>query len=160
MTLPITPPSFQVPAVFADDAEISGFMDALFRTIYRMWRELYNIRTSAKTTTTNATNTAAQYIAVPTNKTVFIDSIVVARRTGGSGGATGDSAWYRLQGGFKNIAGTVSLIGTSDLIGGEDQAGWNVSYAISGTDIVLTVTGAANNNITWESTVSTYEVGV
>lgn len=160
MTLPLNPPTLEIPSAFAEDAEVGNFLDALLRTLYRIWKELYSIRTGAKVTTTDATPKAAQYISVPTNKTVFIDSIVVARRSGGSSGSVGDSAWYRLQGGFKNIAGTLSIIGSNDLIGGEDQAGWNVQYASSGETIALTVTGAANNNITWETTVSAYEVGI
>lgn len=156
----INPPTLTIPSAFAQDKEIGKFFSSFLRAVYLMWVEIFSARSKLKVTTTDATPTAAQYIAVPTNKTVFIDSIVVARRTGGSAGTTGDSAWYRLQGGFKNIAGTLSIIGANDLIGGEDQAGWNVQYASSGETIALTVTGAASNNVTWETTVSAYEVGV
>lgn len=160
MSLPLTPPTLSFPSALSGDEETFKFFDAFLRSFYRLWKEVYRMQTNSKITTTDATPTAAQYIAVPTNKTVMIDSIVLVRRSGGTSGTAGDSAWYRLQGGFKNISGTLSLIGTSDLIGGEDQAGWNVQYASSGENIALVVTGSEDNNVTWETWVSTYEVGI
>lgn len=156
----LTPPPLQIPSVFSQDKETAGFFAALLRTVYLIWTEVFNLRFKAKTLTTDATPTALQRIDVDTNKTVFIEGRVVARRTGGSSGTTGDSAFYVIQGCFKNIAGTVSLVASTILNGGEDQAGWDCTFSISGTQAVLVGTGAANNNITWESTVSFYEVGV
>lgn len=155
----LNPPPLQIPAAFNDDREVNGFFLALLRTIYQIWVEVFNLRFKARTTTTDATVTALQRVDVETNKSVFIEARVVARRTGGAAGAAGDTAFYVLQGGFKNIAGTVSLVAASILNGGEDQVGWDLGFSIVGTQAVVVATGAANNNITWESTVSFYEVG-
>ena len=156
----LNPPPLQIPSVFNPDKEANGFFNALLRTIYQIWVEVFNLRFKATTRTTDASVTALQRVTVDTNKTVYIEARVVARRTGGSSGAVGDSAFYVAQGCFKNISGVVSLVASTILNGGEDQVAWDCGFAVSGTDAVLTGQGAANNNITWESIVSFYEVGV
>jgi len=155
----ISPPPLQMPSAFVQDKEISSFFDQLLRVIYQMWVELFDIRTKARTTTTNATPTSLQFVTIDTNRSIYVEASVVARRTGGSAGTTGDSAFYKISGGFKNIAGTVTQVGSTVTDSGEDQAGWNCAFVISGASVVITGTGAANNNITWESSVSYHEVG-
>lgn len=160
MSVKINPPPLQIPPAFAADQEIAGFFNALLRTIYQIWTTLFSLQFKEKTLTTDATVTPLQRVQVDTNKSVYIEARVVARRTSGSAGATGDTAFYILQGCFKNIAGTVTLVASTILNGGEDQGAWDCGFAVSGTQAVLVGTGAANNNITWQSTVSFYEVGV
>lgn len=154
------PPPLQMPTSFTQDKEIAGFFDQLLRAVYQMWVELFNIRSREKTTTTNATPKTLQIVNVPLNRSSYIEARVAARRTGGSAGTAGDTAFYVLQGCFKNIAGTVSLVASSILNGGEDQAAWDLTFSISGSNVYIYGTGAANNNITWESSVSYIEVGV
>lgn len=103
---------------------------------------------SANTTTTDATVTTLQTIAIPTDTTVLIEARVTARRTGGSAGTNGDSAYYIVRGRAKNIAGTVTL---HDVISeeSEDQAGWDADLDVDSTDVRVRVTGAVDNNITW-----------
>lgn len=156
----LTPPPLSLPSQFSDDTEVSNFFDGLLKTVYQMWAEVFSLRFKAKTLTTDATVTPLQRILVDTNRTVYIHATVVARRTGGSAGTVGDSAWYVIDAGFKNIAGTVTLIASIILNGGEDQPAWDLGFAISGNQAVLVGTGAANNNITWSSVVSFQEVGV
>ena len=156
----ISPPVLQVPSALGSDKETARFFELLLRTIYRIWLEVFNLRFREKTLTTDATVTALQRILVDTNKTVYIEGIVVARRTGGSAGSAGDSAFYKILACFKNISGTVSLVASTITNGGEDQVAWDCGFAISGNTAILTGAGAVNNNITWESSVSFYEVGV
>lgn len=156
----LTPPPLQIPSEFTGSKEVSGFFNALLRTVYLIWTEVFNLRFKAKTLTTDATPTALQRVDVGLNKSVYIEGRVVVRRTGGSAGTIGDTAFYVIQGCFKNIAGTVTLVVATILNGGEDQVGWDCTFGIVGTQAVLIGTGAANNNITWESTISFYEVGV
>lgn len=159
MSIKLNPPPLQVPSSFLQDKQASAFFSGLLNTIYQMWNALYSIRFSAKVTTTDASVTALIRTPVKDGKTVMIVANIVARRTGGSAGANGDSAWYTLSGAYKNIGGVLTGIGTPNLIGGEDQAGWNVGFSTSGSEAVVTVLGAVNNNVTWEGTISTYEVG-
>lgn len=154
------PPPIQVPAQFGQDKTMAAFFSALINTIYQLWTTVYNLRFTPKVETTGATVAGLFQITIPTNKTILIDAAIAARRTSGSAGAVGDSAWYRLYGGYKNIAGVVTAIGTPTLFGGEDQAGWNVGFSVAGSTVTITVLGAVNNTVTWEGSISVVTVGI
>jgi hypothetical protein len=156
----LNPVPLRPPAALMQDKEMAAFFDGLLRTVYQTFSIVKDLDYSQKTQTTDATTTALQRIVIPEDRTVYVDARVVARRTGGSSGSAGDSAWYRKQAGFKNIGGTVSLIASIVTDQGEDQAGWDCGFSVSGNRAVLVGTGAADNNITWESRVSVLEVGV
>lgn len=159
MSISLAPPPLQVPPDFALAKDKNAFFSALLNTLYQLWTAVYSIRAQNRTTTTDATVTALLRVEVPTNKTVMLDACVVARRTGGSAGTNGDSAFYHITGAYKNIAGVLTGIGSPVLDAGEDQAAWNVAFTSSGSYAVVTVAGAVNNNITWEGAVSVYTVG-
>ena len=153
MTLNINPPPIQIPPDLAGDKTKNKFFSGLINTIYQLWTRVYGLRVDFKTNTTDNTPTAALRIPIDSGKTVMVNAYVVAQNT------SGDSAWYRLMGAYKNISGTLTGIGTPGLIGGEDQASWNFSFSSSGQEILLVVTGAASNDITWEGSAETYVVG-
>ena len=159
MTIKLNPPPLQVPAVFLQDRQAAGFFSGLLNTIYQLWTSVYAIRSSAKTTTSDNTVTALIRVRLPTNKTAMVQAHIVARRTGGTSGAEGDSAFYVLTGAYRNVNGVMTGIASPDLYGGEDQIGWNVGFSTSGEEIVVTVLGATGNNVSWEGTISVYEVG-
>lgn len=159
MTLKINPPPLIVPKTFAQDKEAAAFFGGLLNTIYQLWTATYSIRFTAKVKTTDATTTALIRTNIDNNKTVMLVANIVARRTGGVSGTNGDSAFYTLTGAYKNIAGVLTGIGTANKISGEDQAGWDVGFTSSGLSAIVIVTGAVGNDITWEGTISAYEVG-
>lgn len=159
MTIKLAPPPIQIPPQFASDKGVSNFFSALLNTLYQLWVAVYAIRTQSKIMTTDATPTEIFSVLVDTDKSVMMDVAVIARRTGGAAGTAGDSAFYKLVGAYKNVGGILSGIGTATLIGGEDQAAWNLSFTSVGNTAVVLVTGAANNNITWEGSLSAYTVG-
>lgn len=159
MTLKLNPPPLQVPSDFAKDKEKGAFFGGMINTLYQLWTAFYESQQKVKVKTTDASLTGLLRFPLADGKTIMISARIVALRTGGSAGAVGDSAWYVLDGAYKNIAGVLTGIGSPNLYGGEDQAGWNVGFSTSGTEVVVVVTGAANNEITWEGTVSTYVVG-
>ena len=99
--------------------------------------------------TTNATVTTIATIAIPAGAAVMISATIAARRTGGSAGTAGDSVGYVLNGLAKNIGGVVSIVAQSKAFTAEDQAAWDAAYVVSGTNIVLQVTGEVNNTIHW-----------
>lgn len=113
--------------------------------------------TTATVSTTTATETTLETIATTSNTTLGIECKVAARRTGGTAGATGDAAYYILKARAKNISGTVTL-STVTSTEFEDQSGWNADLSVSGTNVLLRVTGATNNNIDWKSTTTTIQV--
>lgn len=110
--------------------------------------------------TTNATVTTIETIAVPSSTTIFIEAYVVARRTGGVSGTAEDGAGYIVRGTYKNSGGTATVIGAvSAEFTAESQAGWDCTLTVSSGNVLLRVTGAAGNNVTWHSHVYTYAVG-
>jgi len=103
-------------------------------------------------TTTDATQTTAATIAIPTDTTVLLEVNVVGRRTAGSAGTAGDSAAYVRTARFKNIGGTVTMLTLQSDYTSEDQAGWNCTLDANTTNARVRVTGAANNTVLWEVT--------
>lgn len=102
--------------------------------------------------TTDATVTTLLSIPLRPSATTLLRVLVWARRTGGSSGTAEDGAGYVLYGVYKVVAGVGTAVGgatpTLDF-GAEDQAGWNATLTLSGQNVLVRVTGAANNNITW-----------
>ncbi len=104
---------------------------------------------SGTVATTNATVTTAATFATTTNATTNLDVLVTGRRTGGSSGTAGDGAAYHLAIGVKNVSGTATIISQNLLFTSESQAGWDCTATASGANILIRVTGAANNNVAW-----------
>lgn len=110
--------------------------------------------------TTDATVTTLLTQQIPVNHSLGLSGYVVARRTGGVAGSANDGALYRVEFGAKNSAGTAALIGGAGSVTtiAEDQAGWNVTLSASGINILVRVTGAADNNVTWAGSFRTFAV--
>lgn len=159
MSIAVNPPPLQIPPDWAKDKLIGKFFTGLINTLYQLWQSVYGMRVGFKVTTTDATPTAAIRVPVANGKTVMVNAYLAARRTGGTLGANGDSAWYRLMGAYKNINGVLTGIGTPSLFGGEDQPAWDFYFSSNLEEIVLTVVGASGNDITWEGALSSYVVG-
>lgn len=101
-------------------------------------------------TTTDATVTTIHTVAIPTTTTIGLIAHVVARRTGGAAGTAEDGAFYIRAATFKNVAGTATQIGaTTALHTNEDQAGWDLTFAVAAGNALIQVTGAVDNNIVW-----------
>lgn len=114
------------------------------------------ITLQSRVATTNATVTTLGTIASATGYSYLIKTRIVARRTGGAGGAAGDYATYEITASANNEAGTLNIDATTTTVIFEDQAGWDAIIDASGTDIRIRVTGAASNNITWHATTMYY----
>lgn len=109
--------------------------------------------------TTNATITTIATISIPSSTTVTIEIHVSARRTGGIAGAAEDGAGYVQQATYKNVAGTATLIGSVNAdFTAESQAAWDVTFAVSGANVLIRVTGAADNNISWYCAANVYQI--
>lgn len=93
--------------------------------------------------TTDATATTGLSYATTSGDSYFAEVTVIAR-------ASSTSAGYRLYGTYRNVGGTLTEIGETTVVTHEDVAGWNVTMSASGTNIVVTVTGAAGITITWD----------
>ncbi len=118
---------------------------------YRVYQE--------RVTTTDATVTTLDTIAITASYTYLLESRVVARRTGGVAGTADDGAVYIRRAMITTKSGTVTINATQDGLTQEDQAGWDCTLAVSGANILLRVTGAVDNNITWHSTTILQHLG-
>lgn len=103
--------------------------------------------------TTDATvNVTAQTIHTSTDKVVSLESTIVYRKTSGAGvGTTGDGTTIKLNSSVKNVGGTLTLDTVQNTYTGTTNAivGAVATYTISGTTVLVSVTGVVNNNITW-----------
>jgi hypothetical protein len=106
-------------------------------------------RQTATVATTNATVTNLHTFATATDSIYLVEVRVSARRTGGSAGSANDSAVYVRRARAKNNGGTLSIIDLETTYTSEDQPAWDATISFSGTNILVPVTGATNNNITW-----------
>lgn len=110
--------------------------------------------------TTDATVTTINTIAIPVTTTVQLAATVRARRTGGVSGTAEDGAGYVIYATYKNVAGTATLIGAVNTVhSAESQAGWDCTFTVSSGNVLLRVTGAVDNDVTWHSTVIVSQVG-
>lgn len=159
MVATVNPPPLQVPPQFLQDKLTQAFFSGLINTLYQLWTTTFGIRVNTKTLTTDDAVTAVLRVPVPDGHTVMIAANIVARRTGGTAGVNGDSAWYQLAGAYKNIGGVLTGIGTPTLTGGEDVPAWNVGFSAGIGEAIVTCLGALATNITWQTTVSVYDVG-
>lgn len=108
----------------------------------------------SQTTTTNATPATLHTVAIASGRTYQIEARVQARRTGGSAGTAEDGASYIVRGTYKTVGGTVTVIGSvSADYTAEDQSGWDATLVISGSNVIVQVTGATNNDISWRANV-------
>ena len=97
--------------------------------------------------TTNATPTTISTLAIGTSKIHCYRVVLAGLQSNSSNGA-----YYERLAGYKNNAGTVTLIGSAaSPITAEDNAAWDITLTISGTNVLVQVTGAAATTIEWET---------
>jgi hypothetical protein len=113
------------------------------------WR---GITTGSATTEIFVDGGAGRY-QLPMNKTHTYIILVSARQIGGSAGTIGDSKWFRIEGGAKNVNGYSTILGSNSIYDDSDVAAslWDVSISVDdSTDCLkVEVTGAANKTIDW-----------
>lgn len=102
-----------------------------------------------RNTTTNSTTTTLHTIATTSDTNITISGIVLARRTGGVAGTAGDVASYKIEAVYKNIGGTLTLVGGGVTVLGESQTDWDCQVNISSSNLLIQVIGATDNNVTW-----------
>lgn len=108
----------------------------------------------AEVSTTDATPTTLQTIPIVASTTYIIEATVVAKRTGGAAGTADDGAAYYLRAAYTTKAGVVTKIGADmNSTEREDVAAYNCALVISGTNVIVQVTGVASTNIDWGSCV-------
>lgn len=111
--------------------------------------------------TTDATATSIITIATSSNRAYAIIARCTGHRTDSG---TDEINSYFEAATYKNDAGTLTLQNSSQLLGAagdlEDDATWGgITFTVSGTNIVVQVTGVAAQTIRWHAAVEWQEVG-
>ena len=109
--------------------------------------------TQATVTTTTASTTTIATISTASNTTYGLNISVVARRTDSGT----QSAYFVLNDAFRNNSGVLSQIG-EDRLTIVDNNAWTVTVTISGTNIIISVVGAASATISWLANYKTITV--
>ncbi len=118
-------------------------------------QQAFGVTIAGRVLTTDAVPTTLLTLPLSPETTTVIRAQVLARRTSGIAGVAEDGASYVIYGVFKMIAGVATLIGAlASLLTAEDQAGWDATLIVSGGRVLVQVTGAADNNITWNGKVN------
>lgn len=103
--------------------------------------------------TTDATaNITAQTITMPANGNVSIESTIVYRKTAGAGvGTVGDGTTIILNTSVRSVAGVLTLDTIQNTYTGTVNAivGCTATFTISGSNILVSVTGVLNDDVTW-----------
>lgn len=108
---------------------------------------IYEVTQGECLTTSTATVTI-QTIPISITSTENLEIHVVAMND-----LQTQSAGYVLRATYRNPAATATLIGSVQMdYVVEDIAGWNVTLAVSGANVLVVATGAAATNITWNCT--------
>jgi hypothetical protein len=110
--------------------------------------------TMATVDTTTGTTATLATVATTTDTVMLLEVKITGLRTGGSAGTVGDSASYIRTARVKNIAGTVTIMSLQSDFTSEDQTAFNGTLTVSSTNILVRVTGATNNNITWKAVIT------
>lgn len=114
----------------------------------------------ARVETTDATITTLHTVPITASRTYLIEAIVTARRTGGASGTADDGAVYRREGMITTKSGTVTIDTVATTLTQEDQAGWDCTLDVNGSNIRVRVTGAASNTIDWTCKVTAQAQGL
>ena len=121
---------------------------------------IYGVQTTAGSTVAsylnNTKGTTDKLLAVPENTIMYFHADVVAVRVGGTGtGNLGDYASFVERGVIINESGTLSISRERDAIKASGTTTlWRPTGAISGTNFVMNVRGAANVTIEWCSNIT------
>ena len=118
---------------------------------------IYGTQTTAGSTVASyLNNTTDKLLAVPENAVMYFHADVVAVRVGGTAtGNVGDYGSWVERGVIINESGTLSISRERDEIKSSGTTGlWRPTGAISGTDFVMNVRGAANVTIEWCSNIT------
>lgn len=100
--------------------------------------------------TEDATVTTIDTIHVPKERVYTVKSFITAsRNTTSSGGTAGDAAAYEIWGVFRDSDGTLEQVGTTVKAASEVDGAWDADFSVSGTNILIRVTGEVSVDIDW-----------
>ena len=122
---------------------------------------MYGVQSTANGTIASYLNNIADnYFTIPENTAMYFHADILAVRVGGTAtGNPGDFLSWVERGVVINKGGTLSIERERDTIKGYgNHTNWRPTAAVSGTNFVINVRGAANITIEWASTIRFTEI--
>ena len=120
---------------------------------------VYEDTTGSTVSTTDATVTSLEIIAIPIDTIILIESYITCRKTAGVGiGTVGAGNGYVRTVKAQNIGGVVTIGTVQSSYTSESIVGFSVSVIVSGTNVVIRATGAINDNVNWNSITKKFNV--
>lgn len=113
--------------------------------------------TNGSTVPSYLNNVAGSLFAIPENAAMYFHADILAVRVGGTGeaGAVGDFKGVTERGVIINKSGVLSIERTRTVVvSSGTTSNWRATAAISGTNFVMNVRGAADNTIEWASNIT------
>ncbi|AWJ93854.1 hypothetical protein Sp245p_28970 (plasmid) [Azospirillum baldaniorum] len=107
---------------------------------------------SGSTTSSTPVNLTGTTITLGASTAKSVEVVVKGVRTD----SFGELAKYRLSAVVKNTAGTLSLGPVMKTIIQEDDAAWDADIGVSGSNVVITVTGASGKTVEWSAVVDAF----
>lgn len=129
---------------------------AMFSAIGDAQSSVLVIKAQTTTTTATALTSMGAVLAVPSDTAWAFRCLIAARAT-----ASDLNGAYQVTGLVKNNGGTVALVGTPTVTTLAEDAGaaaWDVTVAVSGTNLEIRGTGAASTTINWVGRLELSEV--
>lgn len=139
--------------VYIEDLDISGNIVSTVTITDSVTLESINHNWENLTQTTNAATTTVLTIPVGSNIAMMIEANVVGMLTNNTKAIS-----TKIRGTYRNNAGTISLVGTTTSDIKTDLSTAAITLVISGTDVLVRVTGEADTAIDWGSSVITHKV--
>tara|TARA_R100001377_G_C3188127_1_gene109414 strand:- start:14 stop:865 length:852 start_codon:yes stop_codon:yes gene_type:complete len=114
------------------------------------------LTTTSGTVDSYLNNVTDSYFVIPDNTIMYFHADIVAVRIGGTGaGSVGDYASFVERGVVINKSGTLSINRERDAIKSSGTVTlWRPTAAVSGTNFLIDIRGAANVKIEWAATIS------
>lgn len=113
--------------------------------------------TNGSTVPSYLNNVAGSLFAIPENAAMYFHADILAVRVGGTGeaGAVGDFKGVTERGVIINKSGVLSIERTRTVVvSSGTTSNWRATAAVSGTNFVMNVRGAADNTIEWASNIT------
>jgi hypothetical protein len=108
-------------------------------------------------TTTGSAATGIYSYVLATGESYIIKAEIIAERTGGVSGSTGDRSYWSVIFAVKNVAGTVTATALTAVFTSNAPTYGTPTASVSSQTLTLNITGAATTDITWSANIQLFK---
>ena len=146
-------PNISLPEIWAGDIDWPWHVtQALRKADLALANMKYVTAGNGYLATTNSSSGMLSYYNISANYVGTLEAVVAARCTGGTRGAIGQGAAFKIVAGINRYSGEVSILGTTTITQFKDPkfSGQVGIQTLSG-QLRIMVTGGGNDNVSWVS---------